>query len=40
MRLNIWVDGWQMDCCGEPFQVGSHVTLKLRRAETESPQVR
>jgi hypothetical protein len=21
----VWVDGWQMECCGDPFAVGSAV---------------
>jgi hypothetical protein len=25
MRLVVWVDDWQMQCCGEPFHVGSEV---------------
>ena len=25
----IWVDGWQMQCCGEPFAVGAHVEWQL-----------
>ncbi|RZU50087.1 hypothetical protein EV385_1850 [Krasilnikovia cinnamomea] len=30
MELNVWVDGWQMQCCGEPFSVGSDVSWTLR----------
>ncbi|TDD63011.1 hypothetical protein E1263_01500 [Kribbella antibiotica] len=25
----VWVDGWQMECCGEPFTVGSRVEWTL-----------
>jgi len=27
--MRIWVDGWQMECCGEPFSVGSEVAWTL-----------
>lgn len=26
----VWVDGWQLDCCGEPFAVGDTVAWRLR----------
>ncbi|HEY6740556.1 MAG TPA: DUF6578 domain-containing protein [Actinopolymorphaceae bacterium] len=26
MDLTIWVDEWQMECCGDPFSVGSTVS--------------
>ena len=29
MGLRVWVDGWQMQCCGEPFTVGSQVSWTL-----------
>lgn len=25
MRVNVWVDSWQIECCGEQFAVGSAV---------------
>ncbi|WP_433338974.1 DUF6578 domain-containing protein [Spirillospora sp. CA-294931] len=25
----VWVDGWQMQCCGEPFAVGAAVSWEL-----------
>src|SRR5665647_3806107 len=28
----IWVDGWQMQCCGKPFAVGAHVEWRLNDA--------
>ena len=27
--LTIWLDAWQMQCCGQPFEVGSEVTWTL-----------
>jgi hypothetical protein len=24
--MTIWMDNWQLDCCGEPFSVGSQVS--------------
>jgi hypothetical protein len=29
MSMTVWLDGWQMQCCGEPFQVGSVVSWNL-----------
>ena len=26
----MWMDHWQMDCCGETFEVGSEVSWQLR----------
>lgn len=26
MDAVVWVDGWQMQCCGEPFTAGSSVS--------------
>ena len=26
----VWMDDWQMQCCGEPFAVGSTVTWTVR----------
>ena len=28
----VWVDAWQLQCCGEPFDIGSTVTWTTRRA--------
>jgi hypothetical protein len=25
----VWVDGWQLQCCGQPFTVGSRVAWTL-----------
>jgi hypothetical protein len=29
MHLVVWVDGWQLQCCGPPAQVGHDVTWTL-----------
>jgi len=29
VRYVVWVDAWQMQCCGEPFSVGGEVTWAL-----------
>src|SRR3954451_24359290 len=29
MRFLVWVDDWQLQCCGDPFSVGSEVTWTL-----------
>ena len=34
METTIWVDAWQMQCCGEPFSVGSRVTWTLAGADS------
>ncbi|MFI1995628.1 DUF6578 domain-containing protein [Actinoplanes sp. NPDC020271] len=34
-ELRIWVDDWQMQCCGEPFAVGDEVSWTLRAPDTE-----
>ncbi|GAA0224141.1 DUF6578 domain-containing protein [Cryptosporangium japonicum] len=30
MRISVWVDDWQMQCCGEPFAVGHEVSWTLK----------
>ena len=35
MGMTVWVDSWQMQCCGEPFHVGSPVTWTLGDAGPE-----
>lgn len=35
VRWNVWVDEWQMECCGDPFHVGSTVTWTLAPADRE-----
>jgi uncharacterized protein DUF6578 len=32
--MTVWVDSWQMQCCGEPFQVGSQIAWTLRSADS------
>ena len=31
----MWVDSWQQQCCGEPFEVGSQVAWMLRAIDRE-----
>jgi hypothetical protein len=31
----VWVDGWQLDCCGKPFRVGSRVSWTLRAGDVQ-----
>jgi hypothetical protein len=33
--MTVWVDSWQMQCCGQPFHLGSQVTWTLGNAGTE-----
>ncbi|MFF9848014.1 DUF6578 domain-containing protein [Streptomyces litmocidini] len=35
MTLTIWVDGWQMQCCGENFAPGDVVSWKLLEVDPE-----
>ena len=28
-EVRVWVDGWQLQCCGEPFEVGEVVRWTL-----------
>ena len=35
MDMTIWVDSWQMQCCGEPFHRGSQVAWTLRPADAD-----
>ena len=32
----VWVDAWQMECCGEPFSVGGRVAWTMRSVERPS----
>ncbi|MEV0401350.1 DUF6578 domain-containing protein [Actinoallomurus sp. NPDC050550] len=34
VEMTVWVDSWQMQCCGEPFTVGSEVSWTLREVES------
>ncbi|MFI2259397.1 DUF6578 domain-containing protein [Streptomyces tubercidicus] len=29
MKLKVWLDDWQMQCCGDPFSIGSEVSWTL-----------
>jgi hypothetical protein len=31
--MRIWVDGWQLRCCGEPFSIGSRIGWSLVAAD-------
>ena len=31
----MWVDNWQMQCCGEPFRVGSRVSWSVLDADQQ-----
>ena len=33
MGMTVWVDAWQMQCCGEPFHLGSQVAWTLGDAD-------
>ncbi|RFA17136.1 hypothetical protein B7R22_00945 [Subtercola boreus] len=33
MEFFIWVDGWQHECCGDPFSVGDDVTWAVNGAD-------
>jgi hypothetical protein len=35
MRLTVWVQNWQHECCGQPFSVGSTVHWTLAEPERE-----
>lgn len=30
MQLDVWMAGWQMECCGTPFRKGDEVSWRLR----------
>ncbi|MGO4597417.1 DUF6578 domain-containing protein [Terrabacter sp. 2RAF25] len=33
MRYVVWVDAWQLECCGEPFSTGDRVAWTMRPAD-------
>jgi hypothetical protein len=35
MEITVWVDDWQMQCCGRPFAIGSVVSWTARDADHE-----
>ena len=34
MGMTVWVDSWQMQCCGKPFHLGSQVAWTLSAADS------
>jgi hypothetical protein len=37
MIIEVAIDDWQLDCCGEPFSVGSEVTWNIHANEHKGP---
>lgn len=35
MTVTLWVDAWQMQCCGEPFRLGSQVAWTVGEADPD-----
>ncbi len=35
MKAIVWIDSWQMECCGEPFTTGSRVTWTVAEPDTD-----
>ena len=33
--MTLWVDAWQVQCCGEPFRLGSPVAWTVREADPD-----
>lgn len=33
--MTVWVDSWQLQCCGEPFQIGSQVAWTLKKIDLD-----
>jgi hypothetical protein len=33
--MRVWVDSWQMQCCGKPFRVGGRVSWTLGEADPD-----
>lgn len=33
--MTLWVDAWQLQCCGEPFRLGSPVAWMVREADPD-----
>lgn len=34
-RLKVWVDDWQLQCCGIPFAIGEEVTWTLHTSDLD-----
>jgi hypothetical protein len=35
MGMTVWVDSWQMQCCGKPFGLGAKVAWTLGEADPD-----
>ncbi len=35
VEMTVYVEDWQLDCCDEPFSVGSHVSWTLIRGRSD-----
>ncbi|MFG2137878.1 DUF6578 domain-containing protein [Streptomyces sp. NPDC048650] len=35
MDLTVWMESWQMECCGEPFRIGSQISWSLLDADEQ-----
>ncbi|MFF4288848.1 DUF6578 domain-containing protein [Streptomyces sp. NPDC001633] len=35
MNTTVWMDSWQMECCGEPFALGSEVSWAVVAPDRE-----
>lgn len=33
--MTVWVDFWQMQCCGEPFRTGDQVAWTVRATDPD-----
>jgi hypothetical protein len=33
--MTVWVEFWQMQCCGEPFRQGDRVAWTVRATDTD-----
>ena len=39
MNTTIWIEDWQMQCCGTPFKIGDTVKWTILKWEFEKPTV-
>ncbi|NGN62678.1 hypothetical protein G5C51_02020 [Streptomyces sp. A7024] len=35
MEMTVWMDAWQLQCCGTPFSIGDEVTWTLGDADMD-----
>jgi hypothetical protein len=35
MEMTVWVDDWQMQCCGTPFSVGDEVSWNVKEVDVD-----